>query len=89
MMDIERVASGEYPGALAWTELESWAMGSKVSIQMYSLPPPGVYECCLRGNGSTSGSQHGTLRGALYLLYHVVHKIKSSTEHHGAGRPGR
>ena len=83
MMDIEKVASGEYPGALAWTELESWAMGSKVSIQMYSLPPPGVYECTVRLCGRTSGSQHSTLRGALHLLYHVTHEIKSSTEYHG------
>lgn len=72
-MDIEKVASGDYLGAPEWPELESWAMGYRVSIQMDLAPHPGVYECYIRVNGSTSGSQHGTLRGALYLLYHVVH----------------
>ena len=71
MMDIEKVASGEYPGAPTWPELEKWAMDFRVSIQMDPAPLPGVYECY--AHSLRCGGQHGTLRGALYLLYHAAH----------------
>lgn len=82
-MNLERVSSGEYEGAPSWESLERWAALAGVDLKIRWAPWATkdsrgiIYEATLHSpQGSATGSHH-TMRGALYLLHHVVHEHPS------------
>ncbi len=80
-MEIDEIAAGEWPGAPTWHELEVWAMRSAVHIDMQYAPwvsqghPEGMYAVNIYGPARHGeGACHPTLKGALYLLYEILHR---------------